>query len=36
MGNLCSGVTVRKLDTTGTASQAEALALYDEQFASEG
>ncbi|MDO4493542.1 MAG: PfkB family carbohydrate kinase [Clostridia bacterium] len=30
-GNLCSGVTVRKLGTTGTASPEEVLALFDEQ-----
>lgn len=32
IGNLTSGVTVRKLGQTGTASQAEVLALYDEQW----
>lgn len=32
MGNLCAGVTVRKLGTTGTAGREEILALYDEQF----
>lgn len=32
VGNLSSGVTVRKIGMTGTASQAEMLALYDEQF----
>ncbi len=32
LGNLSSGVTVRKLGTTGTASQAEMTALYHEQF----
>lgn len=31
VGNLSSGVTVRKLGQTGTASQAEMLALYHEQ-----
>ena len=31
VGNLSSGVTVRKLGQTGTASQAEMLSLYDEQ-----
>lgn len=31
IGNLSSGVTVRKLGQTGTASQAEMLSLYDEQ-----
>lgn len=31
VGNLCSGVTVRKIGTTGTASPEEILALYDEQ-----
>lgn len=31
IGNLCSGVTVRKLGTTGTASPEEVLALFDEQ-----
>ena len=31
IGNLSSGVTVRKLGQTGTASQAEMLALYIEQ-----
>lgn len=31
LGNLCSGVTVRKIGTTGTASPAEVLALFDEQ-----
>ncbi|MDR3050253.1 MAG: PfkB family carbohydrate kinase [Oscillospiraceae bacterium] len=30
IGNLAAGVTVRKLGTTGTASQAEMWALYDE------
>ena len=33
VGNLCSGVTVRKLGTTGTASRDELRALYREQFA---
>jgi len=32
LGNLSAGVTVRKVGTTGTASQAEMLALYHEQF----
>ena len=32
IGNLASGVTVRKLGQTGTASPGEMLALYDEQF----
>lgn len=32
MGNLCAGVTVRKLGTTGTANREEILNLYDEQF----
>lgn len=32
LGNLSAGVTVRKLGTTGTASQAEMMALYHEQF----
>lgn len=31
--NLCAGVTIRKLGTTGTASPAEILALFDEQEA---
>ena len=31
LGNLCSGVTVRKLGTTGTASADEVLSLFDEQ-----
>lgn len=31
--NLCAGVTIRKLGTTGTASPAEILALFDEQQA---
>lgn len=35
VGNLAAGITVRKLGTTGTASPAEILRLYDEQF-SEG
>ena len=33
VGNLSAGVTVRKLGETGTASPAEILALFDEQFA---
>lgn len=33
LANLTAGVTVRKIGDTGTASQAEILALYDEQFA---
>ena len=32
LGNLSAGITVRKLGTTGTASQQEMLALYHEQF----
>ncbi len=32
LGNLAAGVTVRKLGTTGTASPAEMLGLYHEQF----
>lgn len=32
VGNLSSGVTVRKIGMTGTASQREMLALYDEQW----
>jgi bifunctional ADP-heptose synthase (sugar kinase/adenylyltransferase) len=32
IGNLVSGVTVRKIGTTGTASPEEIIALYDEQF----
>lgn len=32
VGNLSSGVTVRKIGMTGTASQKEMLALYDEQW----
>jgi bifunctional ADP-heptose synthase (sugar kinase/adenylyltransferase) len=32
IGNLASGVTVRKIGTTGTASPEEMVALYDEQF----
>jgi bifunctional ADP-heptose synthase (sugar kinase/adenylyltransferase) len=32
LGNLAAGVTVRKLGTTGTATQAEMIALYHEQF----
>ncbi len=32
VGNLSSGVTVRQIGRTGTASQAAMLALYDEQF----
>ncbi len=32
VGNLASGVTVRKIGVTGTASPVEILALYDEQF----
>ena len=32
LGNLAAGVTVRKLGTTGTASPAEMIALYHEQF----
>lgn len=32
VGNLSSGVTVRKIGMTGTASQQEMLALYDEQW----
>lgn len=32
LGNLSAGVTVRKLGTTGTASPAEMVALYHEQF----
>lgn len=35
VGNLTSGVTVRKLGDTGTASPQEVMALYDEQFAQE-
>ncbi len=35
IGNLAAGVTVRKIGTTGTASPAEILALYDEQFGGE-
>ena len=31
MGNLCSGVSVRKIGTTGTADPQEILALYEEQ-----
>lgn len=31
MGNLCSGVTVRKIGTTGTANPEEILDLYEEQ-----
>ncbi|MEG1472038.1 MAG: PfkB family carbohydrate kinase, partial [Clostridia bacterium] len=33
LGNLCAGVTVRKLGTTGTANQQEVLALFEEQEA---
>ena len=32
VGNLSSGVTVRQIGRTGTATQAAMLALYDEQF----
>lgn len=32
VGNLSSGVTVRQIGSTGTATQAAMLALYDEQF----
>ena len=35
VGNLSSGVTVRKIGMTGTASQREMLALYDEQWGNE-
>ncbi|HSK68758.1 MAG TPA: PfkB family carbohydrate kinase [Candidatus Limnocylindria bacterium] len=34
VGNLASGVTVRKIGTTGTVSQQEMLALFDEQSGS--
>ena len=36
VGNLCSAVTIRKLGTTGTASQTELMARFDEAFTEEG